>query len=214
MVNKRTKGNAGFSLMEMLVVIGIIVLLAGMIVALIGPVSDKKKVNRTRAEIARIATMIETYQAKKGFYPPGNAANPNDPTNTSLFYELTGARFDALQNRYETPLSNFVTATDLQNACGVGGILNSDRTGNVEDSAAVLRLLDAVKPDQTNSITVNGARVVVFVAPADGPDGRRINPIYYRIGSATNDSRNPATFDLWAVIKSGGGTKIIGNWKD
>ena len=59
-----------------------------------------------------------------------------------------------------------------------------------------------------------GSKVVVLVAPVDGPDGRRINPLYYRLGNATN-AHNPSSYDLWAVIKTRSGQpKIIGNWKD
>ena len=153
--------------------------------------------------------LIDTYKSKKGVHPPDNR---NNPGTNSLFYELAGAKVNS-SGDYETPFTNVtVSPTALQNAFGVGGILNSDRTGNAEDAATVLRLLTEVKPDQTNIISVNGASVVVLSVPIEGPDGRKVNPLFYLAG--TNAVHNPGQFDLWAEFKSGKKTNVIGNWKD
>ena len=152
MDNKPKRGNAGFTMLEVLVVAGIIVVLAGLIVGLAGVTGDKKKVTRARGEIARIALLIDTYKSKKGVHPPDNR---NNPGTNSLFYELAGAKVNS-SGDYETPFTNVtVSPTALQNAFGVGGILNSDRTGNAEDAATVLRLLTEVKSGKKTNVIGN-----------------------------------------------------------
>ena len=83
------RGRRAFTLIEMLVVIAIIVILAGLIVGL-APLANKK-MRQAKAEAGRdaLVTYIQSYKLAKGFYPPDNT---NDPTGiqTSLFYELTG----------------------------------------------------------------------------------------------------------------------------
>ena len=201
---------AAFTLIELLVVIAIMVLLAGMIVAGVGVVGEKKRVAMAQTEIAKLATLISTYQAKKGLYPPDSPTYSADPTNTTLFYELAGAVRDPSDTFYTTPFCDVPKST-LLNATGVGGLVNSSG-GGVEERADVLHLLEgAVRPEMTNSIVVNGARIVVFVAP-EGPNGRVVNPINYRVG--TNAVHNPGHFDLWAVVKTRSGSRVIGNWKE
>jgi prepilin-type N-terminal cleavage/methylation domain-containing protein len=198
-----------FTIVEILVVIAIMVILAGLIVGLAGPVQDKKVITRTQAQINQLVTLIDTYKARTGVYPPGNPNNFNTPTNTSLFYELAGAVVlpgGDFQTKFAT-----VTPAALTTACGVGGLINS-ASGNPEDMAGILRLLPKIAPDETNTIAVGGSSVVVFVAASEGPNGRKINPIYYRVG--TNGAHNPTTYDIWAEVKVRSGARIIGNWKN
>jgi len=142
------------------------------------------------------------------------ADNPNntvDPTNTSLFYELAGAEPDGAGG-FRTAFGT-VSGAALNAACGVGGIVNSG-TGTVEDKATVVHLLKQVRSSETNTISVGGSDITVFVAPVEGPGGEKPNPIRYRVGSTTNGTHNASGFDLWAVIKVRSGSRTIGNWKE
>lgn len=209
-----------FTLIELLVVIAIIIILAGIIVPLAGVTGDKKAISTTRAEVERLSTLISVYKLKTGFFPP-DPQTSNDPTNASLFYELISTVLLA-DNRTLTN-SQFdvgITTNELGAACGVATVFNSIYGTNaastdIEDrKVRAYSFLKEITPRQTNTITVNGQPIVVFVAPAEGPGGRKINPFYYRIGSQTNGTHNPGSFDLWAEIKTRTGSKMIGNWKD
>ena len=95
----------GFTLGELLVVIVIIGILAGLVVGLSGTASYKMRESRTRAELVAIETAIEAYKAKFGHYPP---CNPDDPALNSLYYELTGALYSPARKTFRDPMSGNV----------------------------------------------------------------------------------------------------------
>jgi len=59
-----------FSLIELLVVISIIAVLAGLVVGVAPVASKRMREARIRAELAALVTAIESYKAKYGVYPP------------------------------------------------------------------------------------------------------------------------------------------------
>ena len=92
-----------FTILELLVVITIIIVLAGLILSTVGYVQKKGARSRAEAEIAAISAALESYKADNGVYPTSTATNllkPNsdgDPTqavyaNASLYLykELSG----------------------------------------------------------------------------------------------------------------------------
>lgn len=94
---------AGFTILELLVVITIIVILAGLILATTGYVEKKGARSRAESEIAALSAALESYKADNGIYPANsntNAlksasdANPNDYLTACqyLYGELTGDR--------------------------------------------------------------------------------------------------------------------------
>lgn len=99
-----------FSLIELLVVISIIAVLAGLVVG-VAPVAGKRmREARIRAELAALVTAIESYKARYGVYPPDNhnpATRTTNPVLNPLFYELTGVLVD---NNPSNP--SLVTADD------------------------------------------------------------------------------------------------------
>jgi len=68
-----------FTILELLVVITIIVVLAGLILATSGYVQTKSKRARAEAEIAALSAALENYKADNGIYPTDNV---NGTTNT------------------------------------------------------------------------------------------------------------------------------------
>src|SRR5712664_4904403 len=80
-----------FTLIEMLVVFGLIAALAGLIIGAASAGFNKRIRSRVQTERDTLVNAIEYYKQAKGFYPPDNVSNnTNDPVMNSLFYELTG----------------------------------------------------------------------------------------------------------------------------
>ena len=65
-----------FTLVELLIVMAIIIVLAGLVIATSGYVQEKSKRSRTEAEIAAMSAALESYKADNGIYPtnPDTAA--------------------------------------------------------------------------------------------------------------------------------------------
>lgn len=93
----RRPGRRAFTLIELLTVLVIIGILAGLTVSVAGIASRRSKVTRTQAELSRLDLAIRDYKARFGFYPPDNVINPaaltQDPVVNQLYYELSGALF-------------------------------------------------------------------------------------------------------------------------
>jgi type II secretory pathway pseudopilin PulG len=75
---------AGFTILELLVVISIIIVLAGLVVATSAYVWKKGARSRTEAEIAAIAAALESYKADNGIYPFDNSTNGLDARTTLI----------------------------------------------------------------------------------------------------------------------------------
>ncbi len=92
-----------FTIIELLVVITIIIILAGLILSTVGYVQKKGARARAETEIAAISAACESYKADNGIYPSNAAIAPNsdpaggDPTQAAfqnaslyLYEELSG----------------------------------------------------------------------------------------------------------------------------
>ena len=213
----RTSQNRAFTIIELLMVIAIMAIIAGLIVGLAGVSGDNKKIKRTEAEMAGLVMLIEAYKAKVVVYPPDNP-NGNLPERNVLLYELAGA-IRKPGPLYSTPFGD-ITQADLQTQFGVGGLINARDEGNVDpDANRSHPILKNLKSDQSDTVFGNTRSLVV---PVDGLNGRP-NPWRYRLGNPTN-THNPGSFDVWVEIvlgrtNNGVGvsvpkTKIIGNWKN
>ena len=106
--------DSAFTLIELIIVIGIILGLAGLILSVSGYVQEKGKRARAEAEIAALSAALESYKADNGIYPrdnPGNqftdnlnarsSTNPANYQNASLFLFTQLSGLDANQ----TPIS-------------------------------------------------------------------------------------------------------------
>jgi type II secretory pathway pseudopilin PulG len=90
-----------FTLIELLVVMGIILLLAGLILATSGYVQKKGARSRTEAEIAVLSAAIESYKADNGVYPRGQSTTkpPWDPNLGPSQYPVATTGTDDLNAR-------------------------------------------------------------------------------------------------------------------
>ena len=98
-----TLRKSAFTIIELLIVISIIIILAGLILSTVGYVQKKGVRSRAEAEIAAISAALESYKADNGIYPADsdtNALKPNmmgDPRQStyqkaslSLYKALSG----------------------------------------------------------------------------------------------------------------------------
>jgi general secretion pathway protein G len=76
MTTLRARG--AFTILELLVVITIIIVLAGLILATVGYVQKKGARSRAEAEIAAISAALESYKADNGIYPRDATSNTTD----------------------------------------------------------------------------------------------------------------------------------------
>src|SRR5207302_5603263 len=65
--------NGGVSIIELLLVIAIILILAGLILSISSYVQNKGARVRAETEIAAMSAALESYKADNGIYPRGNA---------------------------------------------------------------------------------------------------------------------------------------------
>ncbi len=219
--NKMTtmRAQAAFTLIELLTVIAIIGLMAGLVIGLSGLATTKSRASRMQAEHQRLVTAIESYKAELGNYPPDNqdTNSPNRLGMNSLFYELSGATFrnTADGGEFETQnASEIIKAKDLKAAFGVRGVDNSARSKRDIPYAGI-----SFKQDQYKELE-GFADAEILVNPLKGPKereiagkgNRKLNPWLYD-ASSTN-RHNQDGFDLWAEYLNKDRTVIIGNWKE
>ena len=69
-----------FTILELLVVITIIIVLAGLILVTVGYVQKKGARSRAEAEIAAMSAALESYKADNGIYPTSANTNSLDAT--------------------------------------------------------------------------------------------------------------------------------------
>jgi prepilin-type N-terminal cleavage/methylation domain-containing protein len=117
---KKNKTNSGFTLLELLVVIGIISILATMLISNFATVRAKAKVQATRALISTVQASLESYYAVYGDYPP---------TDLSDLYPGTS-------NGVNNGIESVVACLSDQNKGGpfLQGILESKYTNLDSDS--------------------------------------------------------------------------------
>jgi len=81
-----TRRIAAFTLIELLTVIVIIAILAGLIVAASKYAATKAATSRARAEIAAMETALESFKTDNGYYPNTGTIRNNWTINSSVLY--------------------------------------------------------------------------------------------------------------------------------
>lgn len=191
-------GRAAFTLIELMAVITIIVILAGLVVGGMGFVSERQAKEKAKVQVQLLAKGIEEYKLDMGMYPPttdkSSASSPNGTGTTadlyiSLFYE--GYDYaDKTKNGGSAPTSWTKT---------VGGVTVPKAT------KIYLTELDPTTTKQgwVDPVTGTGAKPPTSTTIKD-PWG---NQYCYRTatnagGTANSSTQNP-DFDLWSMGKDG-----------
>jgi prepilin-type N-terminal cleavage/methylation domain-containing protein len=84
-----------FTIIEVLIVITVILVLAGLTLATSGYVQTKGKRARAEAEIAAISTALENYKADNGIYPIDAANGTTDTLDARTMFDPTAVQYAA-----------------------------------------------------------------------------------------------------------------------
>ena len=168
---------SSFTVVELLIVITIILVLAGLILATSGYVQTKGKRSRADAEIAAISAALENYKADNGIYPTDTANGTTNTLDARTMFNPTAAHYAAA--------SVFLYKE-----------LSGDPTGNRIPTG---KSYFPFKPNML--LPKNQAQAVSAIAD---PFGYSYG---YSTASQANPSKgyNP-TFDLWSTAGTGTGS--------
>jgi general secretion pathway protein G len=185
-----------FTIIELLVVISIIIILAGLILSTVGYVQKKGARSRAEAEIAAMSAALESYKADNGIYPRGNASGSG-----------TTAPYDTDKLNARSP-----AASAYQPAClFLYKQLSGDTNANLQPPAGTKayfsfkpQMLDGTRDTNNNLTSINYIR----------------DPFGNSYGYSTAYQYDPTTgynptFDLWSIADDSSGTnqtKWIKNW--
>ncbi len=211
-----------FTLIELLIVISIITLLAGLTFPAVRSARISVMRARARAEMIQLQAAIERYKDKLGYYPPDN---PGNWERNQLYYELLGTTnigsvaspvYLTLDGSAQIKFADFPQAFPIVPPNqGVAGFMNCARPGRGDEVPNAATFLNGLKTGQfvviTNSTNPDLCRILVcgLEGPLLTTVGPGINPWRY---VSSNPHYNQKSFDLWIDILAGGKTNRICNW--
>jgi type II secretory pathway pseudopilin PulG len=179
-----------FTVLELLVVITIIAILAGLILATAGYVQKKGARSRAESEIAALSAALESYKADNGIYP-SDAATTDQLNPTSNL------------NPSATPVPNVYTKASLY----LYEQLSGDATGSRQPSG---KSYLAFKPNMLLPAPPSNATVIAI----RDPFGNSYGYSTMKASNPNNNGYNP-TYDLWSTAGGTGSSDVPGwikNW--
>ncbi len=185
---KRIKGLRGFTLVELLTVVTIIVILSGMVVGVSAFVQRRAAVDRAKTHLALFNLKITEYKNDAGgFLPPTSEEDVEARSGIIIYKMLYG---------------------DGIGADGIAGTADDGALDGRPDEGAVVYLAD-LDPNNNNQNLINkrGGEVPVELVDPWG------NPWRFRNQKGDPSQENP-DFDLWSLGPDGknGTADDIKNW--
>jgi prepilin-type N-terminal cleavage/methylation domain-containing protein len=180
-------GICGFTIVELLIVMAIILALAGLILATSSYVQKKGQRSRAEAEIAAMSAALENYKADNGTYP-------RDASTTDILDARTHLNSDPQNGDPEYRQASTYLFTQLSG-------MNPDQTPIVGAKSYF-----TFRPQLLGG-TTNGWGTVLYLRDPFG------NCYGYSTAEQANSSHgyNP-TFDLWSTANETDSTRWIKNW--
>src|SRR5438876_8019476 len=187
------RGYNAFTLIELIVVVGVIVILTGLVLSTVGYAQKKGARARAETEIAAISAACESYKADNGVYPRDNATNQ--------YTDILDARqnFDATQTVYQNASRYLYDA--------LFGATSGSRTPNTG-----ARSYFVFKPNMLNP--ADQAQNVLFIQdPFGNSYGYSTAYQAWVEGGSSGPQKgyNP-TFDLWSTANSTDPNQWFKNW--
>ena len=189
----------GFTLVELLAVMAVIAMLAGMVLAASQYVMENARRRRAEAEIGWLAAGLESYKADNGDYPRGLASTG-------------GSEADSLDPRaVKNPAGYKAASLVLYTA------LSGDYSLKRRLTDGAKRYVEEIKGSMLIPKTSNSEPVVAMVDPWGNPYGysTAYNALIAAGGVefASHPGYNP-TFDLWSTADDLTGKEIkwVKNW--
>jgi prepilin-type N-terminal cleavage/methylation domain-containing protein len=216
---------SAFTLIELIVVIAIIGILAGLIIPVVGVVNARKQISTAQTQLKGIEAAIDGYKTKLGYYPPDN---PNNPALNQLYFELLGTTNNGAGNPNPTlwvtmdgsaQIGTSTTPNILTEFSVTGFANTSTRARSDDQGAAASTFLNNLKSDEIGMPDPNNANVKILVCSVTWPPNltgvlplpapQSLNPWRY---VSTHPTNNTASYDLWVDIVIHGKTNRISNW--
>ena len=170
-----------FTLIELVVVVGLILVLTGLVLSTVGYARKKGARARAETEIAAMSAACESYKADNAVYPRGNAdLSNNTPFDTDTLDPVNDL------NPAATPVPNVYTKASLY----LYKVLSGDSTGNRSPTG---KSYMQFKPNML--LPAGGAGTVTAIADPFG------NSYGYSTKKASDPNANGynPTFDLWST---------------
>ena len=180
-------GKPAFTLIELMAVITIIVILAGLVVGGMGYVSEKQATSKAKVQIQLLSKALEDYKLDMGTYPStGNVATASSPNGTgtsavslyqALFYEGYDYAKQGSPAAWPTTKATKIYLSDLDPTSTKQGWVDTVTGANVAPPAST-----TVKDPWGNQYCYRTAKTL-----AGAVNAATINP----------------DFDLWSMGKDG-----------
>jgi len=97
-MKNKTQSTRAFTLIELLMVIAIIGILAGILIPAIGMVKEKAQIATSKAQLSQYLTAIQSFKGEYSYYPFSSVLNSDGEleldtdANSKLFFETLSAR--------------------------------------------------------------------------------------------------------------------------
>jgi len=129
----------GFTLVEMLIVVAIIMIIMALAVPTFGKIKNQAKISRCMSEIRGLEREIAAYATEKGSYPPGladiNRGELRDPWGT--LYSYSAPTREDVGVRINTDYDLYSKGENGTNAPSINDALSDDDVIRGDDGAYV-----------------------------------------------------------------------------